>query len=516
MIFKHIKNDLPASLVVFLVALPLCLGIAMASGAPLFGGIVSGIIGGIVVGALSGSHLSVSGPAAGLTIIVFRSIETLGTYEAFLMAVFVAGILQILFGVLRAGTLSSFFPHSVIKGMLAAIGIILIMKQIPHAVGYDPDYMGDEAFFQFDGHNTFTEIFQAIHSISLSAVIVSGVSILILLAWETNWVKKWKISEFIPGALIAVIWGMVFNIIAQNFFPSMAIVTSHLVSLPEMNGIQDFIANMSFPDFSQINNVTMYKIAVTIAIIASIESLLSVEAIDRIDPDKRTTPQNKELFAQGCGNMACGLIGGIPLTAVIVRSSANLNAGAKTKLSCILHGVFLLVAVLFLAQVLNLIPLAALAAILLQVGYKLTKPALYKETFHHGTNQFIPFFITIVAILFTDLLVGIMIGIAVGLIFVLRTNYQESISLTQHNNNYLLRFNKDIFFLNKPELRNKLDKIPDGAVVLIDATRAGFIDHDVLESLEDFIESGESREMDIEIRKTHNSRYPIFRKNDEE
>jgi MFS superfamily sulfate permease-like transporter len=516
MTLKYIKQDAPASVVVFLVALPLCLGIALASGAPLYSGILSGVIGGILVGFISGSQLSISGPAAGLTIIVARSIDSLGSYDIFLLAVIVAGLIQVFLGYIKAGVLSSFFPHSVIKGMLAAIGIILILKQIPHALGFDSNYVGEESFFQFDGQNSVLEIFSYFQYFTIPAVIVSIVSLGILLLWDSSYFKRFKIANIIPGVLIAVIWGILYNVITASYYPSLAMSQNYLVTLPSFQGLEDAIHNLAYPDFSQWMNPLVYKVAFTVALLASIEALLSLEAIYKLDPEKRITPRNRELVAQGCGNILCGLVGGIPLTSVIVRSSININSGAKTKLSSMLHGFFLFTAVIFLSDLINLIPLACLAVFLIQVGYKLTKPEVFKTAYKNGLNQFIPFIATIIAILLTDLLIGIFIGVMVGFIFVLRSNYRESISLTQHNQNYLLRFNKDIFFINKPQLRKNLELIPDNASVLIDATRANFIDHDVLESIKDFIESSTVRNIDIEIRKTHNARYALFCKNENE
>jgi MFS superfamily sulfate permease-like transporter len=492
--FAHWKKDLPASLVVFLVALPLCLGIALASGAPLYAGILSGIIGGIVVGSLSGSHLSVSGPAAGLTVIVFRSIQSLDSYSIFLYAVLVAGIFQIILSILRAGVLSSFFPYSVIKGMLAAIGIILIINQIPIAFGYD----------KFNWDFTLTQA-------NGNAFLVTAVALFILIFWDSKKMPSFPFKEFVPGALIAVLWGLFYQIITRNFLPTWSLDAEQLVQLPVLSAWSEFKQNIFLPDFSQWQNWEVYKIAGTIAIIASLESLLSVEAIDKLDFEKRSTPQNKELFAQGCGNIACGLIGGIPVTAVIVRSSANLNAGAKTKLSAILHGILLLIAVLFLAGFLNSIPLSALSAILILVGFKLTKPSLIKEFYKKGKTQHIPFFLTIIFILVTDLLVGVILGIFVALIFVLKENYRDSISLIKHKDHYYVGLKKDIFFLNKPEFRRKIESIPDGSQVIIEGHRADFIDHDVMETLEDFIASAKERNLDIIIRKSKRSKYPIFR-----
>ncbi|WCL50357.1 SulP family inorganic anion transporter [Leptospira sp. GIMC2001] len=511
--FKYFKADVSASFVVFLVALPICLGVALASGAPLYSGILSGIIAGIAIGIMSGSNLSVSGPAAGLAVIVSRAIDSLGSYENFLLAVVVAGIFQIGLGLLKAGYLSSLFPHAIIRGMLAAIGIILILKQVPHAIGYDFDFEGDESFFQFDGHNTFSELFYSFQSISPIAVCISISSLIFLILVDNRYIRKFEWIRLLPGALIVVLAGIGFNQFLLVYNPNLALAQNHLVTLPDILKSDTFFENLTFPNYSAYKNLSIYGVGLTIAIIASIESLLSIEAIDKMDPKRRSTSTNRELIAQGIGNFLCGIFGGIPVTSVIVRSTANLTAGAKTKLSCILHGILLLLSILFFANVLNLIPLSSLAAILIVIGFKLTNPSVFIEIYKKGQNQFIPFLFTIIAILFTDLLIGIFIGTAIGLIFVLKGNYKEVITLTKHNENYLLRLNRDAFFINKPELKQKILDIPDGASVLLDGSRAEFIDNDVLETLEDFLDSCIDRNIDVEVYKIHNARYEIFRKN---
>jgi MFS superfamily sulfate permease-like transporter len=510
-IFKNISSDLPSSLVVFLVALPLCLGIALASGAPLFSGVIAGIVGGIVVGTFSGSQLSVSGPAAGLTTIVLASISKLGSYETFLAAVVLAGVLQLALGYLRAGSIGNYFPSSVIKGMLAAIGLILILKQLPHAFGYDKDYEGDESFFQHDGQNTFTELLTAYQFLNPAAIIISMVSLFILIYWEREWVKKQKFLQSIPAPLLVVIVGVALNALFGVAFNGFAIGSEHLVSLPVSNGIAGFISQFSFPDFSAIAKTDTIVVAFTIAIIASLESLLSLEAVDKLDPQKRNSPQNQELKAQGLGNVISGLIGGLPVTAVIVRSSANVGAGAKTKASAIMHGILLLLTVMLIPGFLNLIPLAALAAILITVGYKLVKPSLLVSMYHKGKDQFIPFALTIVAILFTDLLVGIGIGIAVGLIFVLKTNFHKALFTVNEEQNYLIRLNKDVSFLNKAVLRDTFRGIPDGSYVIIDGSRSAFIDQDILETINDFRESATTRRIEIELKQSIGASNPLFK-----
>jgi MFS superfamily sulfate permease-like transporter len=476
----------------------LCLGVALASGAPLFSGLIAGMVGGLVVSWLSGSQLSVSGPAAGLTVIVFNGIETLGSFQGFLVACVLAGILQLVFGYLRAGIIGAFFPAAVIKGMLAAIGLILIIKQIPHATGYDNSYEGDESYMMETAQSSFDELLDAFNAFSLGATIVSVVSLLILLAWDTQWIKRKAYLKFVPAPLIAVTFGIVYNLLATTYAPDFAVSTKHLVSLPISEHAIDFFDNFMLPDFSYLSNPKLYSVAITIAIIASLETLLSLEATDKLDPLKRLAPTNRELKAQGVGNILSGLLGGLPITAVIVRSSANINAGGKSSLSCFTHGVLLLLSVMFLAEYLNTIPLACLSAILLHTGYKLAKPALFKEYYKKGMSQFFPFVITVGAILFTDLLVGIAIGLAFGLMFVLRANYHTAITLTQDGSHYLLTFNTDVSFLNKALLRKFILHIQADSTVVIDASKARFIDHDILETIEDFLSTAPDDNISVE------------------
>jgi MFS superfamily sulfate permease-like transporter len=508
---KNFQNDLPASLVVFLVALPLCLGVALASGAPLFSGIIAGMVGGIVVGSLSGSSLSVSGPAAGLTTIVLASITKLGSYEIFLTAVVLAGAIQVALGYLKAGTIGNYFPSSVIKGMLAAIGIILILKQIPHAFGYDQDYQGDQSFFQRDGENTFSELVNALNYFNPGAIIISMISLLVLISWEQPFIKKIRILTLFPAPLLVVMVGISLNHLFQSSIPDFAIANEHLVSLPVSEGIGGFIGQFTLPDFSSVLTKDTWIVAFTIAIIASLESLLSLEAVDKLDPYKRNSPLNQELKAQGFGNLVSGMIGGLPVTAVIVRSSANVAAGAKTKTSTIMHGIFLLFTVMLIPGLLNKIPLASLAAILLMVGYKLIKPSLVVSMYRKGWDQFIPFVITIFAILFSDLLIGIGIGIAVGLMFVLKTNFHKALFSVNDKKNYLIRLNKDVSFLNKAVLRQTFTEIPDGSFVIIDGSRSAFIDQDILETINDFRESAETRQIEIELKQSIGSSNPLFK-----
>ncbi|MGR9087480.1 MAG: SulP family inorganic anion transporter [Gammaproteobacteria bacterium] len=496
---SHLKNDIPAGIVVFLVALPLCLGVALASGAPLFSGLIAGLIGGLIIAWLSGSHVSVSGPAAGLTVIVFNAIDTLGDFRAFLVACVLGGILQLSLGFLRAGIIGAFFPAAVIKGMLAAIGLILIIKQLPHATGYDSSFEGDESFMQETAGSSVYEIVHALNALSPGAVAISMVSLLILIIWDFSWFKKRALFKLIPGPLIAVCWGVAYNLAALRYAPEWAVGSSHLVNLPISETPADYLKQFTFPDFGVLADPKVYGIAVTIAIIASLETLLSLEAVDKLDPLKRIAPTNRELKAQGIGNILSGLIGGLPVTAVIVRSAANINAGGRTSTSSFIHGVCLLVSSMYFAEYLNYIPLACLAAILLHTGYKLAKPALFKEFYHKGMSQLIPFIVTVGAILATDLLEGMAFGMAVGLLFVIRANFHAAITMTQTNSHYVLSLNKDVSFLNKARLRKFILHIQENSTVTIDASRSQFIDHDILETIEDFLAAAADDNISVEL-----------------
>ncbi|MDD1649574.1 MAG: SulP family inorganic anion transporter [Methylococcaceae bacterium] len=495
---QNLGHDIPAGIVVFLVALPLCLGVALASGAPLLSGLVAGIVGGLVVSWLSGSQLSVSGPAAGLTVIVLHGIEQVGGFEAFLVAVVLAGVLQLMLGFLRAGVISAYFPSAVIRGMLTAIGLILIMKQLPHAVGYGVDLIVDETYAPETPSGAFFEIGDALEAISPGAAIVTTVAIFIMLIWEKPIFKTNRVLGQIPGPLIAVLWGVMFSMFSEG--TPLEIAGQHLVSLPEHGNIGHLIGNLVAPDFTQLGNWQIYILAATIAIIASLETLLSLEAIDKLDPYRRVAPTNQELKAQGVGNILSGLLGGLPITSVIVRSSANVNAGGRTKVASFVHGLMLLLSILFLVEWLNYIPLSALAAILLITGYKLAKPAIFLDMYRRGRDQFLPFAITVIAILATDLLKGIAIGIVIGLFFVMKANFHAAIALTRDGNHYLLRFRKDVSFLNKPLLRELLDQVePDGHVI-IDGTRADFIDQDILGSVRDYLIAAEESRITVHLR----------------
>lgn len=494
-----LKKDLPASIVVFIVALPLCLGIALASGAPLFSGVIAGIIGGIVVGSMSGSNVSVSGPAAGLTVIVAAGITTLGDYRLFLMAVSLAGLLQIGLGMIKAGSIGNFFPSAVIKGMLTAIGIILILKQIPHAFGIDHDPEGDEEFIQPDGENTFTELFNVFDYSSLGTTIIAVVSLTVLLLWDRPFIKKTVLGN-IPASLMAVLSGTIVCLLYPQVWPTVALTKDHMVDLPVAASIGEFMGQFTLPSLAAFANVNVYVIAFTLAVVASLESLLSIEASDKLDPNKRRTPLNRELIAQGMGNVVSGLIGGLPVTSVIVRSSVNISAGAHSKWSAISHGGLLLVCVALIPGLLNHIPLASLAVILIVTGYKLAKPALFRAMYEKGWSQFIPFVITVVAILLSDLLIGIAIGMVAGFAAIMITNYHTAILYTNDGDKHIIRFVKDVTFVNKAILRKLLDSIPHDHYVLIDTSRFVFVDHDIEETLEEFIMTGPDRNLRIEMR----------------
>jgi MFS superfamily sulfate permease-like transporter len=497
---EYFSSDLPASVVVFLVALPLCLGIALASGVPLISGLIAGVIGGIVVGALSGSPVSVSGPAAGLVVVVLAGVNLLG-YEAFLLSVVLAGLFQIVLGFLRAGYIGHFFPVSVLKGMLAAIGLILILKQIPHAFGYDADFEGDQSFFQFDGKNTFTEIAEAFEFLTPGAIVVSLISIVVLVVWNSERLQRINFFKMLPGPLFVVLIGAFLNIFFTYFIPDLAIAEKNLVSVPLLTEGNNIFSWITLPDFSKIMNRDVLITAATIGAVASIETLLNIEATDKLDPYRRITSPNRELKAQGVANMMSGLIGGLPVTSVVVRSSANIQAGARSKASAITHGVILLVAVLLLPSVLNQIPLASIAGILIVVGYKLTSPSIYKEMSRKGIEQFLPFAVTVFAVVFTNLLAGVFTGVLVAIFFILRTSFQESIILVNEGNSYLMKFTKDVSFVHKASLRNILRKIPSNSSIVIDGSQSLFVDQDVKETIEDFIKTSKAKNIHVELKK---------------
>jgi len=501
--FQHLNNDLPASVVVFFVAIPLCLGIALASGAPLFSGLIAGIVGGIVVGAISGSQVGVSGPAAGLTAVVLAAIASLGGYQNFLLAVVLGGVIQILFGVLRAGIIGYYFPSSVIKGMLTGIGIIIILKQIPHFFGYDADPEGDFAFFQVDGENTFSEILTSVNHISLGPTLIALIALGILILWSTVLVKRAKIFQLIQGPLVAVVVGVVFYNIVKGS-EALGFNADQMVSVPVPDDAASFLAQFSFPNFGAITNPEIWVVAFTIALVASLETLLCVEATDKLDPEKRVTPTNRELLAQGVGNMFSGLIGGLPVTQVIVRSSANIQSGVKTKMSAIFHGFLLLISVILIPRLLNMIPLSVLAAILFIVGFKLAKPALFKTMYELGWKQFVPFIVTVVGIVFTDLLTGLAMGLAVGIVVVLIKSYQNSHFLhiegdDVDDNTIRMTLAEQVTFFNKGAILKELDNLPENSYLELDVRNTRYLDNDIIEILDDFSHKAELRNITIKL-----------------
>ncbi len=493
-LFSHLKEDLPAGLVVFLVATPLCLGIAQASGAPLLSGLIAGMVGGIVISSVSRSPLSVSGPAAGLAVIVASSILDLG-FRPFLMAVVLAGAMQMLIGALRLGAIAHFFPNAVIKGMLASIGILIILKQLPHAVGYDVDFEGDDTFAQADGHNTFTAIKDALDAFTPAAVVITIVCGLAYIAWPR---LQRGVLKQIPTPLVAVILGGVMAVLLPTVWAGTVLSPEHLVALPVFSSIADVGTAIVTPDFASITNPKVIITAVTLCIVASIETLLSIEAVDRLDPLRRISPPNRELLAQGVGNMVSGLIGGLPVTSVIVRSSANVQAGGRTRMSAIIHGVFLMVGVLALPALLNKVPLASLAVVLIVVGSKLASPKLFRSMWALGVTQFVPFMVTIIAVVFTDLLRGTLIGLVVGLFFAIRRQQKNAVVVVKDSNSVFIRFTKDMTFLQKARIKEVMQDIGDGQTVVIDRERVDFVDDDIEEILSEFAANAASRGIVVE------------------
>lgn len=484
MTINKIKKDFSSSIAVFLVALPLCLGIALACGAPLSSGIIAGIAGGIVTGLISKSHISVSGPAAGLTSVILSSINQLGSFEVFISAVLFSGVIQILIGVFKGGFIANYVPSNIIKGLLAAIGIILILKQMPHAMGLSFETFSEFSYNQTDGKNTFTEIVDVVKYFSPGAVIISIFSFAIMIFWEKPFLKY---LNKVPAALAVVLFGILMNVIFMNFFSEFSLQIQHVVKFPKPDYLTSFI---SFPSFSSVANHDFWMIVITLTIVASLESLINLEAVENIDPHKRQASPNNELIAQGAGNIFSGLFGGLPITSVIVRSSVNVNSGAQTKFSTILHGIWLLLGVFFLSTFINLIPLASLAVILIFTGYKLAKISIFKEIYKKGLNQFIPFIITVLAIVFTDLLLGIIIGSAASMFYLLKSNFKNPFLLEKETlyigETLRMELPNQVSFLNKATIKDTLWHVPPGSKVVIDATYCDFIDNDVLETIEDF------------------------------
>ncbi len=499
---SFLKGDWKSGIAVFLVALPLCLGIALASGAPLMAGLVAGIVGGIVVSLLSGSELSVSGPAAGLTIIVANAIADLQSFSGFLVAVILAGIIQVVLGVLKMGKIGGFFPSSVIRGMLVAIGIVIILKQIPHAIGDDLDFIGEFEFTQIaDGQNTFTELANSLMDIKTGALIISAFGLLLLFSWTAiGKIIPWL--NALPASLFVVLAGVGLNAVFKSQMPEWFLGNSadHMVNLPVFESMGAIASGLSAPDWTFLSQPKIYSIAITLAIVASLESLLSLEATEALDPQKRIASADRELIAQGVGNMTSGLLGGLPITSVIVRSSTNIYSGGKTRMSGFTHGILLLLAVLALPLYLNQIPLACLASVLLYTGYKLAHPKEFKKVFSQGWKQWTPFMITISVVVGVDLLWGIFIGTAVGLIFVILTNYSSVFSVFTNGNEVLIKFQKDVTFLHKMALKEALRKIPRGSEVFIDVSKVHFMDHDINQLINEFIVTAHERGIEADLK----------------
>lgn len=497
-LLSHWRKDLPASFVVFLVALPLCLGIALASGAPLIAGVIAGAVGGILVGLASGSSLGVSGPAAGLTAIVLAGIAELGSFELFLTATVLSGLLQIVLGLIRAGIIAYYFPNVVIKGMLSGIGIIIVLKQIPHGLGYDMDFLGDQEFIQQDHHNTLNELMYMLDGVSPGAILVTLVGLATMLLWQTKRIQASNILSMVPGPLLAVVSGIVLTHLF-NGHELFAINGGHYVELPDIDGVSD----LSSPALSGMLDLRVWKLALVIAIVASLETLLCTEATDKLDPLKRVTPTNRELYAQGIGNIASGFLGGLPVTQVIVRSSANIQAGGRTKLSAIVHGGLIVISVMLVPGLLRMIPLASLAAILLLVGYKLIKPALFKHYWHAGPMQFLPFVITVLGVAFTDLLTGVGLGLGFAFLDILWKNYKVPFHFQpkDHRTGMPIRIelSEDVTFLNKAAIKRTLFELPDNTKVVLDARRNIMLHPDVAEIIMEFCGSAVERGITCEL-----------------
>jgi MFS superfamily sulfate permease-like transporter len=506
-ILKTLRHDLPASAVVFFIAVPLCLGISLASGAPLFAGLLSGILGGIVAGSLSRSPIAVSGPAAGMASVVLLSIRDIGSYQGFLVALVLAGVFQIVLGYVRAGVLGHFIPSAVIKGMLAGIGLLFLFKQIPHAFGDDADFVGDENFFQEDKHNTFTEIIAAVSNVLPSALLISTACIFLMLAWRTKTIQKITWLSVIPAPLLVVCFGMLLNYGVGYFFPSQKLLGDHLVSLPNFALSAMFI----FPDWTVLGSQAVYNAAILLTLVASTETLLSIEAADKIDPYKRITPVNRELKTQGITNILCGLLGALPVTAVVVQTSANVDAGAKSKASTITHGTILALSVIVFPFALNAIPLASLAAILLIYGYKLTSPVVWRNMWSDGITQFLPFAATAFGIVFTNLMMGVFIGLLVAVFFVLKSNFQSAMLRVNNGDSYLIKFTKDVSFFNKSTLVKNLETIPNNSTLLLEGSQVRFFDHDIIELISDFQKSAQVKNITVEIKKTRHALHPFFK-----
>lgn len=495
----NLKYDLPASIVVFLVSIPMSLGIALASGAPLFSGLITGVIGGLIVIPLSGSQLAISGTAAGLAVLVFSAIKEL-TFEGFLLALVIAGMLQIVLGLLRAGVIAHYFPSSVINGMLSGIGMILFLKQIPHALGYDVDYEGDISFSQLDHSSSFSELINAIEFVSPAAIVIALISLTVLIIWEQPFIKKLRYTSY-QGVFLAVALGVISNQCLLYFAPEWALTDRHLVMIPIFEDFSSLIAQFHTPDFSMLGQTKIYVTAITFALVASLESLMCLEAVDKLDPYRRTSPANRELIAQGLGNISCGFIGGLPLTQVIVRSSINIQAGAKSKTAGLIQGLLILLAVKFIPEWLNTIPLATLASILLVVSYKLINPAMFKTMYQAGLYHFIPFCVTIIGLILTDLLTGIIIGLTTALFAILLENYKSASYFREAmiGNKIIFRLSEHVSFLNKANIKRTLENVPANSEVVIDATRSKYIDYDVFEVIEGFKKEAQLKKINLTL-----------------
>ena len=497
---QNLKCDISAGIAIFLIAIPLSLGIALASGAPLFAGLIASIIGGLIVAPLSGSALGISGAAAGLVILMLTEIETLG-FTSFLLAVIFAGFFQILMGLAKMGSIAHYFPSSVVKGMLSGIGVIIFLKQIPHAVGYDSDYEGDLSFFQNDNHSTFSELVEMLQFSSPTAIFITVISLAILIIWERPALKNSHFFQVLHGTLITIIVGVLINGFLQTHYPELALKESHLVNLPIAENASELFSQMHSPDFSQINNPAVYISALMLAFLASLETLLSIEAVDRLDPFRRVTKPNRELIAQGIGNISSGLLGGLPMTQVIIRSSINIQSGAKTKAAGFISGLFLFITVVFIPEWLNKIPLASLASILLVVSYKLTRPRVFKKMYRAGFYHFIPFCATILGLIFTNLFIGILIGLATALSSIVAENYKGAFYFreTRSGNKTIFRLTEHVSFLNKANLKRTFDNLPANSEIIIDATRSKYLDYDVFEVIRDFKKEAPIRNIQLTL-----------------
>lgn len=500
---KESLKDIQAGVVVFLVAIPLCLGIALAQNAPPFSGIISGIIGGSIVMLISGAKYSISGPTAGMTAIMLSSIKELGTFELVLTSICIAGVTQILFGLFKVGVVGYYFPSSVIKGMLSAIGIILIIKQIPHLIGYDVDPEGDMAFVQDDGRNSFSELVNMLNYFTPGPAIISAISILILLFWNSEYIKPGSRLSLVPSALIIVFAGLLLNLLFEFVFPSLLVHQNHLVAIPTIKNTGDLLDSLIFPDLSGLNNYRTYAIGFTIAVVVSLESLLSIDATDKLKKEKDPSPTNRELVAQGVGNLTCGLIGGVPITSAIIRSSANINAGTTGKLSGYVHGFLLLTSVLLFPDLLTSIPNASLAVILLFTGYKLTKVDLFRSMYAVGAKQFVPFITTISVMLLTDMLKGIICGLLAALFYIvrdmMRIPIKKSSATIEGREHTLITFPENVSFINKGFLFRMLEGLPDGSAVILDGANIKSIDYDVLETIALFKKGASDKNIDVQL-----------------